>query len=255
MKMIENVRQEAEKRPNWVLRFFLLYLSFIVVYCLYLYVFMDVRITIKPDIQKEYGKYLVEMQDKMVGQTLDFANLVEDINRQYTDREKDRIKDELVKQNELLKELQINSPDEINNDYMNIYKDMVKIFSFYIQGETMQSEYIYAYKDEYIADEKMSDENTRIETYTLGSSLCEVMGNMMLNNYDYINNVRGTDYQSSYTIVPVDDISDYLWDAAEDSADDKDTGNNKENISPVLTEKDKSDINKLLQRTPISDNK
>lgn len=255
MKIIKNAKQEVEKRPNWVLRFFLLYLLFIVLYCLYLYVFMDVRITIKPDIQKEYGKYLVEMQDKMVGQTLDFANLVEDVNRQYTDREKDRIKDELVKQNELLKELQINSPDETNNDYTDIYKDMVKIFSFYIQGETMQSEYIYAYKNEYIADEKMSDENVRIETYTLGSSLCEVMGNMMLNNYNYINAVRETDYQSSYTIVPVDDISDYLWDIDEDSTNDENAENNKESISSVLTEKDKTDINELLQRTPVSNSK
>ena len=56
----------------------------------------------------------------------------------------------------------------------------------------MQAEYVYAYKDNYIPDEKFSDKTVRLETYTMGTSLCNMMGNMMLNNYTYINDVRNT---------------------------------------------------------------
>lgn len=219
-----------EKKPHWVLRFFLLYIAFIILYCSYLYFFMDVRITKAVNVQENYGQYLIDTQDKMVEYSLEFASLVEDVERVYTEKEKEAIKEELIKQNELLKELQINSPDSTNEDYLQIYTDILKIFSFYIQGETMQAEYVYAYKDNYIPDEKFSDKTVRLETYTMGTSLCNMMGNMMLNNYTYINDVRNTNYESKFEILPVEDLQSYL----------------EENISEEKR-------NELLQRTEIED--
>lgn len=212
---IEN--KKKPKKPHWILRFFILYLLFLIGYCSYLYFAMDVRISLKEDYQKNYGQYLVDIQDKMVGHSLDFNSMVEDTERVYTDAEKDKIKDELVSQNDLLKNLQLNPPNSDNEDYALIYKDVLKIFGFYIQGETMQAEYVYGYKDSYIADEEYSDSTTRLETYTMGTSLCNLMGNMMLNNYKYINDVRGTDYSSKYNIQPVDDLESYLSDSSSNS--------------------------------------
>lgn len=198
------------KKPHWVMRFFILYFIFLVFYIAWLYFVMDVRITKKVDVQLDYGQYLVDTQDKMIERTLEFAGLAEDTNRVYTDEEKERITNELLKQNKLLKELQKNPPNESNEDYVQIYNDILKIFSFYIQGETMQANYIYGYKDHYLADEKFADDTVRQETYTMGLALCNMMGNMMLNNYTYINNVRNTQYESKYTIIPVDDLESYL---------------------------------------------
>ena len=94
----------------------------------------------------------------------------------------------------------------------------------------MQAEYVYAYKDNYIPDEKFSDKTVRLETYTMGTSLCNMMGNMMLNNYTYINDVRNTNYESKFEILPVEDLQSYL----------------EENISEEKR-------NELLQRTEIED--
>jgi hypothetical protein len=35
----------------------------------------------------------------------------------------------------------------------------------------------------------------------MGQELCNIMGNMILNNFRYINEIRGTNYQSVHNIV------------------------------------------------------
>ena len=72
-----------EKKPHWVLRFFLLYIAFIILYCSYLYFFMDVRITKAVNVQENYGQYLIDTQDKMVEYSLEFASLVEDVEHYF----------------------------------------------------------------------------------------------------------------------------------------------------------------------------
>lgn len=252
---MENEKIEEKKQPkkiHWILRFFILYLIFLIGYSLYLYCVMDVRISLKENYQTNYGQYLINTQDKMVEHSLNFNSMVEDTERVYTDTEKDKIKDELVSQNDLLKNLQLNPPNSDNQDYALIYKDILKIFGFYIQGETMQAEYIYGYKNDYIADEKFSDSTTKIETYTMGTSLCNLMGNMMLNNYKYINDVRKTDYSSKYNIQPVDDLKEYL---ADDNNTTSNTDNNslsKSNKSDVSTANNNSTTNEKSQRDVLN---
>ena len=207
---IDIPENKSIKKTHWIRLFFICYFIFLIGYCAYLFIFMDVRITLNKDVQKNYGQYLVDMQDKIVEHSLIFDKLVEDTERVYTDEEKESIKQELLDQNDLLKKLQATVPDETNEDYALVYKDILKIFGLYIQGETMQAEYIYGYKDSYIADEINSDKTVRMETYTMGTALCNMMGNMMLNNYTYINDVRNTTFESKYTITPVNDLENYI---------------------------------------------
>lgn len=168
---------------------------------------MDVRITFTGKIQENYGQYLTDIQDKFIERTLEYTAITEDTERLYSNTEKANIESELVKQNDILKELQKNPPNEDNLDYSNIYNDIMKIMAFYIQGETMQAEYIYGYKDKYLPDEEQSGKVVRLETYTMGAALCNVMGNMMLNNYRYINEVRNTNFNSKYIIMSIDEIN------------------------------------------------
>ena len=67
----------------------------------------------------------------------------------------------------------------------------------------MIAEYCYAYTDNYTLENEYSDKAVSIEKYTMGKEMCNMMGNMVLNNYRYINDIRGTNYQSKYNIVEI----------------------------------------------------
>ena len=193
----------------WMRRLIIAYILCIAAYFVYVFAIQGATISFVGNIQKKYAKYLVEQSDVFVDYMIDFNLMTSDTKREYTENEKIQIKENLEKQNEFLANLQKRAPDETNSDYRDLYQDMLQIFAFYIQGETMMAEYCYSYSDNYTLENEYSDQNVGLETYTMGKELCNMMGNMILNNFRYINEIRGTEYQSKHNIVELgSDASD-----------------------------------------------
>lgn len=187
----------------WLCRFLICYALVISVFLIYVFGIQGAKITYIGNVQNNYAKYLVKQSDVFVGYMVEFENLTNKTGAEYTDEEKAAIQSSLEKQNEFLNTLQKRSPDETNSDYLDLYQDMLQIFAFYIQGEIMIAEYCYAYTDNYTLENEYSDKAVSIEKYTMGKEMCNMMGNMVLNNYRYINDIRGTNYQSKYNIVEI----------------------------------------------------
>lgn len=193
----------------WMRRLIIAYILCIAAYFVYVFAIQGATISLVGNIQKKYAKYLVEQSDVFVDYMIDFNLMTSDTKREYTENEKIQIKENLEKQNEFLANLQKRAPNETNSDYRDLYQDMLQIFAFYIQGETMMAEYCYSYSDNYTLENEYSDQNVGLETYTMGKELCNMMGNMILNNFRYINEIRGTEYQSKHNIVELgSDASD-----------------------------------------------
>lgn len=198
-----------EKRQRDAKRFFLLWLRRLIIgyviamaaYFVYVFAIQGATITYVGNIQRKYAKFLVEQNDEFVNYMIEFEDLTSKTGSEYTEEEKILIEENLEKQNQFLANLQKRSPDESNQDYLDLYQDMLQIYAFYIQGEAMKAEYCYAYSDNYTLENQYSDATAGMETYTMGQELCNIMGNMILNNFRYINEIRGTNYQSVHNIV------------------------------------------------------
>jgi flagellar basal body-associated protein FliL len=194
-------REMKRFRKLWIKRVLIGYLLCMTVYVIYLFAFQGLNITWTGGIQKNYAKYLVKQNDEFIGYMIEFKGLTYKTDAEYTEAEKTAIKENLEKQNEFLKNLQKNSPNTDNADYLDLYQDMLQIFAFYIQGEVMKAEYCYNYKINGILESESSDKAASKERYTMGDELCNMMGNMVLNNVRYINEIRQTNYQSEYNII------------------------------------------------------
>lgn len=204
--------REAERRNRdakrfffvWVRRLIIFYILGLLLYFAYMHFVAGLTISYTGGIQRNYAKYLVKTNDEFVSSMIEFNTLTADTGRAYTDQEKQLIKECLDKQNELLTELQKTSPNEKNLDYIALYQDILQTYAFYIQGEVMKAEYCYAYTDNEVLENKYSTSEHGIETYTMGDELCNMMGNVILNNYTYINSIRGTSFKSKHNIQAVD---------------------------------------------------
>ena len=202
---LEEKQQRDAKRFFflWLRRLIVCYITAMAIYFVYVFAVQGVQISWVGDVQRNYAKFLVKQNDEFVNYMIEFEDLTSKTGSEYTEEEKALIKANLEKQNEFLSKLQKRSPSESNADYLDLYQDMLQIFAFYIQGEVMKAEYCYAYSDNYTLENQYSDNTAGMETYTMGQELCNLMGNMILNNFRYINEVRGTNYQSIHNIVEI----------------------------------------------------
>lgn len=178
----------------WLGRAFLFYILFLGLFAAWLFGIKGYRI--EKNIQKNYAEFLIKQNDVFVAHMIDFNQMTSSSSREYAFEEKTAIGNELTQQNEFLIYMQTHAPDSSNSDYIDIYQDMLQIYGFYIQGEAMIAEYCYDYQKPRIAEDVV---NTG-EQYTMGTELCNMFGNMILNNYRYINEVRSTNYESKFVI-------------------------------------------------------
>jgi hypothetical protein len=187
----------------WLKRVLIGYVIGMAIYFVWLFSIQGLTIEWIGGVQRNYAKFLVEKNDEFITHMIEFEALTSKTGSVYTSAEKESIAKSLEQQNEFLKKMQKLSPDETNTDYLDIYQDMLQIYAFYIQGEVMKAEYCYNFSNNFVAEDEYSNSTTSIETYTMGQELCNMMGNMILNNFKYINQVRDTSYKSKHNIVEI----------------------------------------------------
>lgn len=174
-------------------------------YFIYSVNFRGMVITNVKAIQDNYAKYMVEKNDEFIDYMLEFEEMMSTPQRMYSEEEVSELSKNLVKQNALMKTLQKNPPNTENKDYLEIYKDYLKLYAFYIQGEVMRVEYVSAYKPEYTLEEIQNGTDAKDETYIMGVELCNMMGALILENSILVNEIRGTNYNSKFDIIPLDE--------------------------------------------------
>lgn len=144
------------------------------------------------NIQKEYAKFLIEINDDFIDKMVLFEKIAVDGKplENYTEEEKMAIKDIIISENNILSRLQNTKPIESNLDYEELYNDISKSYALYIQGQIMKMEYIYQ------TTEGLSDER-----FTIGDSVTTLVGNFIIEYDQLINNIRNTDYYMKYTVM------------------------------------------------------
>lgn len=207
----EQVYQQKKERDYrrffflWLRRVIIGYILGMTIFFVYLFAVQGLNIEWVGGVQRNYGKFLVKQNDKFITQMIEFEALTSQTGVVYSETDKAAIAANLEKQNEFLKTMQKLAPNEDNADYLDIYQDMLQIYAFYIQGEVMKAEYCYNYDKNYVLENEYVNNETSLETYTMGQELCNMMGNMILNNFKYINQVRGTNYESKHNIIEMGD--------------------------------------------------
>lgn len=202
--LIEEQRRQRDTKRFfflWVRRLIIGYVLCMSVYFIWLFAIQGVTIDYVGNVQRNYAKFLVNQNDEFIGYMIEFEALTAKTNAVYTDSEKDAIKTNLEKQNDFLQMMQKRAPNEKNSDYLDIYQDMLQIYAFYIQGEIMKAEYCYKYDSNFTLENSFSGSGASLESYTMGQELCNMMGNMILNNFKYINEIRDTNYTSKHNII------------------------------------------------------
>ena len=202
--LIEEQRRQRDTKRFfflWLRRLIIGYVLCMSIYFIWLFAIQGVTIDYVGNVQRNYAKFLVNQNDEFIGYMIEFEALTSKTNAVYTDSEKDAIKTNLEKQNEFLQMMQKRAPNEKNSDYLDIYQDMLQIYAFYIQGEIMKAEYCYKYDSNFTLENSFSGSGASLESYTMGQELCNMMGNMILNNFKYINEIRDTNYSSKHNII------------------------------------------------------
>ena len=162
---------------------------------LLLYLFLVKGMTIKENPQYNYAKFLINNNDKMI-ELMFYFEENSPKEKEYTEEDKEALSNNIIEQNDLVKYLQENPPNEKNQDYLEIYNDLLKSYAFFIQGEIMEMEKIYG-------------ETDRMEKMILGQNLQNMMGNVIIELNDKINAIRGTNIKYKYGYdenIPVEKI-------------------------------------------------
>ena len=175
---------------NWN-KFFKILTIIVAIICIsivfYLYKFEGLRIIENP--QRNYAKYMINKNDELIELMIEFESKTEDIReKEFTDEDIESLSNIIITQNEIIKEMQRHPPDESNQDYQNIYDNFLKTHAFFIQGQLMKMEYLYA-----------NEEVKRQETAILGQGLSNMMGNIVIEMGEMINDVRNTDIEFKYS--------------------------------------------------------
>lgn len=160
-----------------------------------LYLFLVKGMTIKENPQYNYAKFLINNNDKMI-ELMFYFEENSPKEKEYTEEDKEALSNNIIEQNDLVKYLQENPPNEKNQDYLEIYNDLLKSYAFFIQGEIMEMEKIYG-------------ETDRMEKMILGQNLQNMMGNVIIELNDKINAIRGTNIKYKYGYdenIPVEKI-------------------------------------------------
>ena len=116
----------------------------------------------------------------------------------FTDDEKysilKRMSEEILNQNDIVEFIVDNAPNNDNADFATVTETMRQTYLFLLQGEINILEQLYL------------EESERNSTnMTMGVALQNVMGEIVLQFPDLINNVRGTSYKADYIYVPDED--------------------------------------------------
>lgn len=154
----------------------------------YLYFFRGMRIMNNP--QKNYAKFLIENNDKLIDLFFEFDQKTNKEKIEYTEEEKNSLKDLILKQDNIVKLLQRYPPNENNKDYEELYNDMLESYFLFIQGELMEMEKIYGEDD--VGEERL----------ILGRALENMMGNIIIEFGEKVNAVRNTDIPYKWTYNP-----------------------------------------------------
>ena len=201
--VLQGIVERDNKRFTklWCKRLLIGYVICMTLYFVWFFAIQGATLTFNGSIQRNYAKFLITQNDEFVTYMMEFEALTSKTGQVYSYAQKEAIKENLIKQNEFLKNLQKQSPEEKNSDYLDLYQDMLQIYAFHIQGEIMIAEYCYAYTDNFTLEDQYSNPTASLEQYTMGKELCNMMGNMILNNYKYVNDIRGTTYESKHDII------------------------------------------------------
>jgi len=231
---------------TWIISFIVSYLLVMSIYIGYCVNSRGLQIKFPQKIQTNYAKYLVEENDKFVDNMIEFETLLKTYKREFSNTELDVINKNVEAKNNIMIDLQKNPPDYTNKDYSEVYKDILKVYAFYIQGEVMRVEYISAYKNDYTMEEIKAGTDAKEEKYTMGIQLCNMMGSMVLEDPNIINKIKTTTVVSRHPAQPLSDWMGKFNEVLEKSQnlttpaiDTKTPNDNKSTLIPKDTSKQK----------------
>lgn len=156
-------------------------------------------ISISKDIlnpQDDYATFLMKTNDAFVLGMYDFSNLMERLD---TGEDNKSLCDEMskivVNQNNLVKEIEKNAPNNENADFYDLTENVRELYLFYLQGE------IYLLEQGYYPKEERNE-----SLLGMGNALTNTMGDTILKLPDKINGIRSTNIIPNYSYVPKDDV-------------------------------------------------
>lgn len=193
--------EKKEKRKKKILHIvegiiLFIVLLFIGLFALYQYLHIKEGFTIyfsNYNIQNEYARFLVEINDDFIKKMIMFDDVIVDKNsyEEYSEEEIEYLSNIILAENSILSRLNNTPPDDnLNFDYKDVYSNMTYAYALYIQGQLMQMEYIMQTTD-----------GLNTERYVIGESVTNLMGNFIIEYAALSNKVRGTSYASRYSVM------------------------------------------------------
>lgn len=179
-------------------------------------------------IQENYAEYLIKQNDKFVDKMLEFEDFTKEYKREFSEEELNLIAKNIEDKNNIMIDLQQNPPDYSNKEYAEIYKDILKVYAFYIQGEVLRVEYISNYKSEYTMEEIKAGKDAKEETYIMGVQLCNMMGSLILENPTIVNEIKDTNIPTRYETEPIEEWMEKFNKALERSKNQESEDNKEE---------------------------
>ncbi len=173
---------------------------FLILFCVYKYYHFTTGFTIyfyNYNYENEYGKFLIESNDAFIENMVSFDNTARSGRdaESYSQMEKDKLSNIIVAEGEIISKMENNAPSDKNADYEEVYVNMLKSYALYIQGQTMQMEYIFQ------TEEGLSDER-----FVLGESITKLVGNFIIEYAPIVNEIRGTNYYYKYSATDMFDM-------------------------------------------------
>lgn len=214
--MSNKINQKKNKNPSKkeskvlsFFKYFLLLISLIIIglFSLYEYLHIKEGFTIyfsNYDIQTEYARFLIEINDDFVDKMVLFENITrnKESYEDYAESEKEQLTNIILAENTILSRLDNTSPNDSNLDYNELYENVLQSYALYIQGQLMKMEYIL-----------QTDVGLSYERYKLGDSVTNLIGNFIIEYGELSNKVRTTTYECKYKVL---DGLDYNLGTAED---------------------------------------
>lgn len=195
------LKKEISRRKYLLIWYFSFFVIFSLIMTVYVYDFStkhNLKIYFNEKIQENYEKHLIDINDKFIDLMLEFEDLIENPNREYSETELKKLSNNLSNKNELLKDLQKTPPNNKNSHLSEIYKDILKLYAFYIQGEVMRFEYVNYYQENYSDEEIENELVAKDESLIMGTQLVNMMGALILENPLIINAISNTNIESKY---------------------------------------------------------
>lgn len=144
------------------------------------------------NIQNEYARFLIEVNDDFIDKMVMFEDIVRDKEtyKDYSDFEKQQLSDIIVTENSILSRLANTPPTDANLDYRELHENISESYALYIQGQLMKMEYIL-----------QTENGMDSERFTLGDSVTNLVGNFIIEYNGISNEIRETSYTSKYSVL------------------------------------------------------